>query len=125
MHRSAGRNSVRLATPRLDVGDRPLPALTDADVEAFVDQLDLGAQHAAHQYVPDAVIDGVLEGHPAFLHEPAFHADLGGRRRHLAGVVGLHAPGCPQRIGAPRMVPSVSPPKRMASGTMYSSFLIF
>src|SRR5262245_49569684 len=47
MHRSARRDRVGLAALRLDVGDGALPTLADADVEPFVDQLDLGAHHAA------------------------------------------------------------------------------
>ena len=37
--------------------------------------------------------------HPAFLDQPAFHADLGRDGRDHAGVVGLHAADRDQRIG--------------------------
>ena len=37
--------------------------------------------------------------HPAFLHQPALHADLGSNGRNHAGVIGLHAADRDQRIG--------------------------
>jgi hypothetical protein len=98
--RCARRDRIGLAAPGLDVRERPLPALADADVEAVVDELDLGAHEPAHQDVADAVVDGVGEGDPALLHEAAFHADLRRDRRHLAGVVRLHAADRDQRVGA-------------------------
>ena len=54
---------------------------------------------AAEQDIADAVVDGVLMRHPAFLHQTALHADLGRNGRNHAGVVGLHAADRDQRIG--------------------------
>ena len=99
MHRGAGRDRIGLAALGLHIRDRLFPALADADVEAFVDQLDIGAHDAAEQDVADAVVDGVLMRHPAFLHQAALHADLGRDGRDHAGVVGLHAADRDQRVG--------------------------
>ena len=46
----------------LTSSQRPLPALADTDIKAFVDQLDLRAHHAAHQDVANPVVDGILKG---------------------------------------------------------------
>ena len=40
--------------------------------------------------------------HPALLHHPAFHPDLGRDRGDLTGVVGLHAADRHQRVGIRR-----------------------
>ena len=76
-----------------------LPALADADIEALIDQADVRAHDAAEQDVADTVIDRILMRHPAFLHQAALHADLGGDRRDHAGVVRLHAADRDQRVG--------------------------
>src|SRR5205823_3005104 len=84
----AGGDRIGLAARGLHFGNRLLPALADADVKAVVDQPDVGAHDAAKQDVSDAVVDGVLMRYPAFLHQPALHADLGRDGRDHAGVVG-------------------------------------
>ena len=102
VHRGARRDGIGLPALRLHVLDRPLPALPNPDVEALVDQLDLRPHHAAHQDVADPVVDGVLERHPALLHQAALHAELGGDRRDLARVVRLHPSDGDQGIGVRR-----------------------
>ena len=102
VHRGARRNRIGLAALCSHVIQSALPARPDPDVEAFVDQLDLGAQHAAHQDVADAVVDGIREGHPALLHEAALHAELRRDRRDLARMVRLHAADGHERIGIGR-----------------------
>src|SRR6202030_3152369 len=99
VHRGAGRDRIGPAALGLHLLDRLLPALADADIETFVHHLQIGAHDAAEQDVADAVIDGVLVRHPAFLHETALHPDLGGDGRDHAGVIGLHAADRHQRIG--------------------------
>ena len=99
MHGGAGRDRIGLAALGLHVRDRLFPALANADVETFIDQLDIGAHDAAEQDIADAVVDGVLMRHPAFLHQAALHADLGRNRCDHAGVVGLHAADRDQRVG--------------------------
>ena len=59
----------------------------------------VGAHEAGQQDVADAVVDGILVRHPALLHQPAFHADLGRGRRDHARVVRLHAADRDQRVG--------------------------
>jgi len=71
----------------------------DADIEALIDQADVGAHDARKHDVADPVIDSVLVRHPGFLHEAALHADLGGDRGDHAGVVRLHAADRDQRVG--------------------------
>ncbi len=99
VHGGAGGNGVRLAARRLDLVDRLLPALADADVEAVVDQPHVGAHDAREHDVADPVIDGVLVRHPGFLHQAALHADLGRDGGDHPGVVGLHAANRDQRVG--------------------------
>ena len=99
MHGGAGRNRVGLAALGLHVRNRLFPALANADVKAFIDQLHVGAHDAAEQDIADAVVDGVLVRHPAFLHQAALHADLGRDGCDHAGVVGLHAADRDQRVG--------------------------
>ncbi len=100
VHRGAGRDGIGHAALRLDIVQRALPALTDADIKTLVHQLDLGAHHPAHQDVADAVIDRIGERYPALLNQAAFHAELGGDGRDLASMVGLHPADGDQRIGA-------------------------
>ncbi len=99
MHGGAGRNRIGLAALGLHVGNRVFPALANADVELFIDHLHVRAHHAAEQDIADAVVDGVLVRHPAFLHQAAFHADLGRDGRDHAGMVGLYATDRDQRVG--------------------------
>ena len=61
--------------------------------------LHVGAHDAAQHDVADPVVDRVLVRDPGLLHQPAFHADLGRDRRHLARVVRLHAADRDQRVG--------------------------
>ena len=91
MHRGTCRDRVWLAALGLDVRDRLFPTFPNADVEPFVDHPDIGAHDPAQQDVADAIIDGVLMRHPAFLNEPALHADLCRNSSDHARVVRLHA----------------------------------
>src|SRR6185369_3710033 len=50
------------------------------------------------QDVADTVIDTVVPVDPAFLHQTAFHAELGGHGCDLARVVGLHPADGDQRV---------------------------
>ena len=75
------------------------PAFPDADVEAVLDHPHVRAHDPAQQDVADPVVDRVLMRHPAFLHQPAFHADLGRDRGDHAGMVRLHAADRDQRVG--------------------------
>ena len=99
MHGSAGRDRIGLSALCFHVLNGLLPAAPDADIKTFVDHLHIGAHDAAQHDVADAVVDGVLVRHPAFLHQPALHADLGRDGGHHAGVIGLHAADRNQRIG--------------------------
>ena len=78
---------------------RALPAFANSDVEAFVDEFDLGSHHPAHQDVSDPVVDRILKRHPAFLDEVALHAQLGGDRGDLTRVIRLHAADGHQGVG--------------------------
>ncbi len=97
--RGSRRDRIRLAAFGLHVRDRLFPTLPDTDVEPFVDHLDIGPHDPAQQDVADTVIDGVLMRHPAFLNQPAFHADFRRDSRHHARVVRLHPADRDQRIG--------------------------
>ena len=99
VNRSAGRDGIGVPSLRLHVFDGPHPALTNADVKAVADQFNLCSHYAAHQDVPDPVVDSVFERHPTLLDQAAFHAELGGDRRDLPRVVGLHAADRDERIG--------------------------
>src|SRR6267142_362112 len=109
--RGSRRDRVRLAALGLHVRDRLFPTLPDTDVKPFVDHLDIGAHDPAQQDVADAVIDGVLVRHPAFLNQPAFHSDFRRDSSDHARVVRLHPP----------IETSVSALEAIASGMMYSS----
>jgi hypothetical protein len=91
MYRGAGRDSIRLAAGIPHRLDRVLPALADANIEVVRYNAAVGAHQAGQQDIADTVIDCVLVRHPAFLHDDAFHADLGGYGGDHAGVIGLHA----------------------------------
>ena len=99
VHRGACRNSVRAPALRLDVLQRILPALANADIEAFIDQANVRAHDAAELNVADAVINRILVRDPGLLDETALHADLGGDRRDHAGVIRLHAADRDQCVG--------------------------
>ena len=102
MNGRACGNAVGHATTVLHVFHGALPAFADADVEAFVHELDLRAHHAAHENVAYAIVDGVLEGHPALLHEAALQPQLCRNGRNLTRVVGLHAADGHERVRALR-----------------------
>jgi hypothetical protein len=85
---------------RFDILDRGLPAVTDSDIEALVDQFHLRAHDAAQHDVAHPIVDRILVRHPVFLDEAAPHADLGGRGRDHPSVVGLNATNRYQGIGA-------------------------
>ena len=96
----AGRDRVRRAAGRLDVGDRLLPALLEADPEARVHEPHVGAHQAAELDVADAVVDDVGPVDPALLHEHAAHPGARRGGRDLARVVGLHAADRDERVAA-------------------------
>ena len=98
MVRRAGGDRIGLAALPADILERVLPALLEADAETLVDQLDMGAEDAAHQDVADPVVDRIVPVDPALLHQPALEAELGGDRGDLAGVVGLDAADRHQRV---------------------------
>ena len=99
VHRRAGGNRVGPPALRLDLLERVLPALADADVKTVVDEPHVGAHDAAEHDVADPVVDRILVRDPGFLHQPAFHADLGCDRGHLASVIRLNAADRHQRVG--------------------------
>ena len=72
----------------------------DADVEAFVHQLDLRAHHPAEQDVSDAVVEDVVVRGPVLLDQAALHPEFGGDRRDLPRVVRLDSADRDQRVGA-------------------------
>ncbi len=84
---------------RLDLLQRLLPALTDADVKTLVDEPHVGAEDATEHNVADAIISDVFVRNPRFLDESAFHAELCSDRRHLARMVRLHTADRHQRVG--------------------------
>ena len=71
MVRGARGDRVGRAAGRLDVGDRLLPALLEADPEARGVEPHVGAHQAAELDVADAVVDDVGPVDPALLHEHA------------------------------------------------------
>ena len=91
-----------LPPPRLDVGERLLPALLEADPEAGRVQAHVGAHEAAQQDVADAVVGDVGPVDPVLLDQHAAEAGVGRDRRDLAGVVGLDAADRDQRVAALR-----------------------
>ena len=102
MHRRACRDRIRSAAFITNIFQRAFPARANADVEAFVDQFDIGAHQPAHHDVANAVVHRIAVWHPAFLHESAAHSELRRDGCDLAGVVGLHAANRDQRIGTGR-----------------------
>jgi hypothetical protein len=98
--RGAGRDRVRRAARGLDVGERLLPALLEADPEPGLDEAHVGAHDPAELDVADAVVDDVRPVDPALLHEDAAHAGARGGGRDLAGVVGLDAADRDERVAA-------------------------
>ena len=100
MDGSARRNPVRLSPFRFDILDRGLPAVTDSDIEALVDQFHFRAHDAAQHDVANPIVERILMRHPVFLDEAALHADLGRGGRHHPSVVGLNATNGYQGIGA-------------------------
>src|SRR5208337_4147036 len=91
VHRGAGRNRVGPSAMRLDVLQRVLPALANADVETVVDEPNVRAHDAAQHDVADTVINRVLVRNPGLLYEAALHADFRRDRSDLARMVRLHA----------------------------------
>jgi hypothetical protein len=96
----AGRDRVRLAAARLDVGERLLPARPEPDVEAARVEPHVGAHDPREQDVPDLVVDGVGPLDPVLLHEHAAEPEPRGDGRHLARVVRLHAADRDERVAA-------------------------
>ncbi len=94
----AGRDRVGLAADRLDGGERLLPALAEADVEAGVREAHVRPHDAGEQDVADQLVAGVVPVDPVLLHEHAVQAQVGGDGRHLAGVVRLHAADRDERV---------------------------
>ena len=81
----ARRDRVRLAAGRLDLGDRPIPALLEADPEARLDQPHVRTGEPAEQDVADLVVDAVRPVDPALLDQHALHARRTPRRPPPAG----------------------------------------
>jgi len=102
VYRCAGRYSIGDAALIANGLHGVFPALANADVEPVIDDAAVGAHQTRHQNVADAVVNGVVVRHPAFLYQPAFHADLGGRCRDHPGVVGLYTADGNQGVGAGR-----------------------
>ena len=98
--RRARRDRVRLAAGRLDVGERLLPALLEADPELGLHEPHVCAQDPAEQDVPDAVVDGVGPVDPALLDEHALQPRARRDRRDLARVIRLHAADRDERVAA-------------------------
>jgi hypothetical protein len=86
------RDRVRRAAGRLDLAQRVLPRLSDADVEPGRVDADLGAHHPGQQDVADAVVDRLVPGHPLLLDQACLQAEVCGDGGHLPRVVGLDAP---------------------------------
>ena len=91
MNGGAGRDRIGNAAFGFHILQCGFPALADSDVEARIDKLDLGTHHTAQQDIAHAVIHRVGEWSPAFLNEPAFHAELGSDRGDLPRMVRLDA----------------------------------
>ena len=102
VHRCACRYCIRLAAFGPDSLERTLPAFPDPDVETFIDEFNLRSHDTAHQDIADPVVDGILKRHPAFLDEVTLHAQLGGDRGNLTGVIRLHATDRHQGVGVRR-----------------------
>ena len=102
VHRGTGRDGIGLAALCLHILQRLFPALADADVEARVNQVRMGAHDARQQDVADPIVDGIFVRHPAFLDQVALHPDLGRHCGHHARVIGLHAADRDQRVGIAR-----------------------
>ena len=126
----AGRDRVWLAAARLDVGERLLPALLEADAESRsrgprqqlllvpwpetmtcrrrrrrqlgLNDPHLGAEDPRQEDVPDAVVDDVRPVDPALLDEHAGESCAGGGGGHLPCVVRLHAADRDERVAALR-----------------------
>jgi hypothetical protein len=91
---------IRPAAAPLDVGQRLLPALLEADPELRLHEPYVRAHDAAELDVAHAVVDHVGPVHPALLHEHAAEPGARGGRRHLPRVVRLHAADRHQRVAA-------------------------
>ena len=102
MVRGTRGDRVGLAARRLNLGDRALPALLEADAELRLHQAHVGARETADEDVADLVVDRVGPVHPALLDEHALHARARRHRRDLARVVGLHAADRHERVAALR-----------------------
>ena len=83
--RRAGRDRVRRAAGGLDVGERLLPALLEADPEPGPHEAHVGAHDPAELDVAHAVVDDVGPVDPALLHEHAAHARCAPRRPRPGG----------------------------------------
>ena len=97
----AGRDRVRLAARLLDRSASASCQLgRNADVEAGVDEADVGAHDPREQDVADLVVDGVGPVDPVLLHEHAAQPELRGDGGDLPRVVRLHAADRDERVAA-------------------------
>jgi hypothetical protein len=96
----ACRNRIGPAAGRIDRVERILPARAQGDVEAGVDDADVGAHDPREEDVPDLVVDDVGPFDPVLLHEHALQPEPRSDRRDLARVVRLHAADRHERVAA-------------------------
>src|SRR3546814_9480303 len=82
MNRGPGWNGVGDSARCLHFLQCLQPAVSNSDIEAFVDQADVSAHNSRHQDVADAIVNCVLVRHPALLDKVTLHTDLGGDRSH-------------------------------------------
>ncbi|MNK89185.1 hypothetical protein D3C87_1091850 [compost metagenome] len=90
----------RFAATLDDIAHGFLPTRSNADVEACCIQPHVGAHDPRHLDVADAVVHGVGVVHPVLLHQHTLHAQVGGDRSNLAGLVGLDAADRHQGVAA-------------------------
>ena len=95
----SGRDRIGGAAGLLDFAQGVFPRVADTDVEAGGVEATVRAHHPGEQDVADLVVHRVLPRDPLLLHETALHAQVGGDRGHLAGVVGLIAADRDQGVG--------------------------
>src|SRR3546814_12590284 len=88
MNRGPGWNGVGDSARCLHFLQCLQPAVSNSDIEAFVDQADVSAHNSRHQDVADAIVTCVLVRHPALLDKVTLHTDLGGDRRSEERRVG-------------------------------------
>src|SRR3546814_7788876 len=98
MNRGPGWNGVGDSARCLHFLQCLQPAVSNSDIEAVVDQADVGAHNSRHQDVADAMGNCVLVRHPALLDKVTLHTDLGGDRSHESRVIRRHAAYGDERV---------------------------